>query len=105
MGRRLESTPRSKVRASLRALWLRSRERAAAIKRDQYTCVHCGKKQSKAKGREQAIEVHHRDGIEWDMILDYIYRHILVDPSKLETVCPDCHKTLEACDKAERAGI
>lgn len=101
MAKKLTTTPRSRVRATIRQLWLRSRERAAALKRDNYTCVHCGKKQSKAKGREQAIECHHLDGIEWDMILDYIYRHVLVNPSKLETVCPDCHKTLTVCDKAE----
>jgi hypothetical protein len=32
MGKKLPYTPRSKVRAALRQLWLRSRERAAALK-------------------------------------------------------------------------
>lgn len=86
-----ESTPRSRVRAAIRQLWLRSRERAAALKRDNYTCVHCGKKQSTAKGKEQKIEVHHLNGIEWDNIIDYIFRHVLVNSKDLEAICPECH--------------
>jgi 5-methylcytosine-specific restriction endonuclease McrA len=91
MGKKLLTTPRSKVRAAIRQLWLRSRERASALKRDNYTCQTCGAKQSKALGKEQKIVVHHLDGIEWENIIDYIFRHVLVDPSKLETICPECH--------------
>lgn len=91
MSKKLPTTPRSKVRAAIRQLWLRSRERACAIKRDNYSCVHCGVKQSKKKGFEQKVEVHHLDGIEWDNIIDYIFRHVLVDPKGLETICPKCH--------------
>jgi 5-methylcytosine-specific restriction endonuclease McrA len=101
MGRKLPGTPRSTVRAGIRRLWLRSRERAATLKRDNYSCVHCGKKQSKAKGKEQAVEVHHLNGIQWEMILDYIYRHVLVDPKHLETICPECHKNAEVCREAD----
>jgi len=93
MGRRLPSTPRSRVRSALRQLWLRSRERQAAIKRDEYTCQCCGKKQSKAKGKEQSVEVHHKHGIgNWEQVIDIIYREILCNPDNLETVCPDCHE-------------
>ena len=92
MGKKLPTTPRSKVRASIRQLWLRSRERAAALKRDNYTCQTCGVKQCTAKGKEQKVEVHHLDGILWDNVIDYIYRHVLVDPKGLETICPECHK-------------
>jgi 5-methylcytosine-specific restriction endonuclease McrA len=70
---------------------LRSRERAAALKRDKNTCQECGKKASVASGKEQKVCVHHLDGVEWAKIIEYIYRHILVDPKHLETVCPDCH--------------
>ncbi len=89
--RRKPTTPRSQVRSALRQLWLRSRERAAAIKRDKYTCQECGVKQSKAKGREIKVEVDHLNGIVWEQMIDYIYRHLLVDPGYLETVCKGCH--------------
>jgi predicted HNH restriction endonuclease len=92
MGKKSLSTPRSKVRAAIRQLWLRSRERAAALKRDGYTCQTCFNKQSKSKGREFKVQVHHLDGIEWENIIDYIFRHVLVDPEKLKTICEDCHK-------------
>ena len=102
MGKRLESTPRSKVKAAIRQLWLRSRERAACLKRDGYTCQICGVKQSKAKGREQSIEVHHKSGIgNWESVIDLIFREILCHPDNLETVCPDCHKREEVCKIAE----
>ena len=69
-GKRLPNTPRSKVRAALRQLWLRSRERAAALKREKYTCQRCGVKQSKAKGKEQKVEVHHKEGIgNWEIVI------------------------------------
>jgi 5-methylcytosine-specific restriction endonuclease McrA len=90
-------TPRSIIKHALRALWLRSRERLAALKRDQYTCQGCHRKQSKAKGREFSVEVHHVDGIEdWRAIEDYIYRHLLCDPERLVTLCKECHDQEEA---------
>ena len=92
MGKRLPNTPRSTVRASLRKLWLRSRERAAALKREKYTCQRCGVKQSKAKGKEQKVEVHHKEGIgNWEIVIDAIIKEILCDPSNLEVVCQNCH--------------
>jgi predicted HNH restriction endonuclease len=92
LGKKLLSTPRSKVRAALRQLWLRSRERLAALKREGYSCEECGKKQSRAKGKEIYVEVHHLDGIEWEKMIDYIFRHLLVDPAKLSVMCKECHK-------------
>ena len=91
MSKKSPTTPRSQVRAALRQCWLRSRERAAAEKRDNHTCQVCGKKKSAAKGREVAIEIHHLDGVEWNKILDYIYRHLLVHPDKMITLCKECH--------------
>lgn len=97
MGKRLRTTPRSKIKNSLRMLWLRSRERAAALKRDDYTCQICGRKQSKARGKEFAVEVHHRNGIgNWERVIDLIFEEILCDPTDLVTLCPECHRNLEA---------
>ena len=90
--RKLPYTPRSKVRAALRQLWLRSRERAAALKREGYTCQVCGKKQSRAKGRKIDVEVHHNNGIQWEQMVDYVYRHLLCDPKDLTVFCTECHK-------------
>ena len=92
MGKKLASTPRSRVRAALRALWLRSRERAAALKRTGNTCECCGVKQSAAKGREVKLEVHHLNGVEWEQMIDYVYRHLLCDPKHLMPLCKDCHQ-------------
>lgn len=81
------------MRNVLRQLWLRSRERAEALKRTGYRCARCGAKQSKAKGKEQAIEVHHRAGIgNWNHVLDIVYEELLCDPGHLEVLCPECHE-------------
>lgn len=92
MGKKQPHTPKSQVKSALRQLWLRSRERASAIKRDNYTCQDCGAKQSRAKGKEVYVEVHHLNGISWQKIEEYIYRHLLVDPKNLETLCKSCHE-------------
>jgi 5-methylcytosine-specific restriction endonuclease McrA len=92
MGKKLLTTPRSKVRASLRQLWLRSRERAAALKRDGYTCQRCNRKQSKAKGKEFDVQVHHKNGVvNWEQVIDYIMASLLCGPEHLETLCKGCH--------------
>lgn len=87
-----QKTPRSKIRNALRMLFLRSRERGFAIKRDKYTCVKCGVKQSKAKGKEVSVEVHHLQGVgNWDSIINAIYSQILCDPAGMQTLCKECH--------------
>jgi 5-methylcytosine-specific restriction endonuclease McrA len=96
MGKRLPTTPRSRVRAALRQLWLRSRERAAALKRDGYSCHDCGKKQSRAKGKEIYVEVHHIDGIKWEQLIDMVYEMLLCNPDGLITMCEDCHDKIKA---------
>lgn len=100
MSRKMPNTPRSRIRACLRQLWLRSRERAAALKRDKYTCVRCGVKQSKAKGKEVFVQVHHLNGIpNWETVIDVICAHILCNPSELITLCQDCHEKETPNDK------
>jgi len=95
MPKRLPHTPRSRIKACLRQLSLRSRERAATIKRDNNTCVKCGVKGSAAKGKEVKTVVHHKNGIEnWDKVIDMIYEELLVHPDKMETLCKGCHDKL-----------
>jgi predicted HNH restriction endonuclease len=92
MGKRLEYTPRSKVRSALRQLFLRSRERAKALKSTGYCCAECGIKQSKAKGKEVKIEVHHIEGARLEELIDLVYKWLLCDPTKLKPLCEACHK-------------
>ena len=90
--RRKPNTPRSKIRAALRALWMRCRERQAALKAAKYCCARCGIKQSKAKGREVKVEVHHKRGILWEEIIDLIAERLLQTPEDYEVLCERCHE-------------
>lgn len=101
MGKKLLYTPRSKVRAGIRQIWMRSRERCQALKNAKYCCEICKVKQSKAKGKEQKIEVHHINGVDWEQLIDLFYKKILVDPIKLRVVCPNCHKKIHQGEKGE----
>lgn len=88
-------TQRYKIKSALRQLWLRSVERSAALKRDNYSCVKCGVKKSQAKGKEQKVEVHHKEGVlNWDILIDEVYKHLLCDSEGLETLCPSCHESV-----------
>jgi len=94
MGKRLKHTPNSQIRSALRQLFLRSRERGATIKRDKYTCVKCGAKQSKAKGRVVKVNVHHKQGIlNWDALFSAVRAYLLSDPETMITLCVGCHKS------------
>jgi len=89
-------TPLYHIERQLRLLWLRSRERAAAMKRDNYSCVKCGKKKSEAKGKEQKIEVHHKKGeINWKELAAKVREELLCSPDELECLCPECHKLVD----------
>jgi 5-methylcytosine-specific restriction endonuclease McrA len=95
MGKRLPYTPRSMVKNALRQLWLRSRERQTALKRDKYACRHCNRKQSRAKGREFDVTVHHLDGVKWEKLIDMMYEMLLCNPDRLLTLCEECHDKVE----------
>ena len=86
------TTPKYKVKSALRMVWLRSRERSAALRRTSYHCETCGVKQSTAKGREVSLEVHHMDGIDWDGLCELVISRMLPDPSRLKPLCKQCHE-------------
>ena len=87
-----ERTTRATIKGRLRQMWLRSNERSTALKRDGYTCQDCGIKQSKKKGHEVKVQVHHKEGIDiWDDIIEMILNKILCDPDKLQTLCLECN--------------
>ena len=93
-------TPNSQIKNALRMLFLRSRERSFAVKRDKNTCQACGVKNSRAKGREVYVEVHHLDGVtNWDKMFDVIRQELLVEPEGMTCLCKDCHKKEHAKDK------
>lgn len=106
MSRKLPTTPRSRVKNALRMLWLRSRERAAALKRTGHCCERCGAHASVAKGRELKLQVHHRGGIgNWETVIDAIYRELLCDPSLMEPLCESCHAAHHAAETATESGL
>ena len=90
--KRLDYTPNSQIKSALRRLFLRSRERSFVLRRDHYTCVRCGAKQSRAKGREVYVECHHRDGVQnWAELYAIIRMFLLTSPEDMETMCETCH--------------
>jgi len=105
MAKRSERTTRSQIRQALRRLSLRSRERAACLRRDKYTCQRCGKKQSRAKGKEVYVEAHHTKGVLWDVLIDQVYEMLLCHPDDMITLCKACHKKEGACKIAEESGL
>ena len=40
-------------------------------------------------GREIYVEVHHRDGIDWNGVIDLIIERVLNQP--MVTLCKECH--------------
>ena len=85
-------TTRSQIKNALRRLWLYSVERRTTLKNSNYCCEQCQVKMSRAKGYEQKIEVHHKQGVgNWDEVIDVIMKELLPDPSMLQSLCPACH--------------
>ena len=92
MGKKLPHTPNSRIKSTLRQLFLRSRERASALKRDENRCQACGKKASVAKGRVVKVEVHHTEGIDWQEIYEIVRKQLLCNEKFMRTYCKECHK-------------
>jgi 5-methylcytosine-specific restriction endonuclease McrA len=91
-----EQTKKAVIVSGLRNIWLRSKERANRLKYDSYTCQKCLRKQTKAKGQEFKVQVHHRNGIgNWDKVIEEMRKEILVDIEHLETLCKECHRETE----------
>ncbi len=91
MGKRVEYTPQSIIVSAVRRLWLRSRERSKALKNADYRCENCGDKQSKVKGKEVKLEVHHPFGINWKRIIEVVREELLQTPDRLQVLCKPCH--------------
>jgi thymidine kinase len=76
-------------------IFLKSRERADALKKTQYCCSKCGIKASQKKGAVVKVEVDHVDGIDiWDELITLIEEKLLCigKPDKLQPLCKECHQ-------------
>jgi predicted HNH restriction endonuclease len=105
MSRKKPQTPRSRVKNALRQVFLRSRERALALRLADYTCQQCGKHSSTAKGREVKVQVHHKDGIaNWEKVIDEVFKELLCEPSRFEVLCKECHEKLHKGGDLNDAG-
>ena len=100
MGRKLLTTPRGRIKAAIRRVWLSSRERSKALKDSGYRCNRCDIKQSKAKGKEVALNVHHKNRIDWDGVVDLIIERVLA--GELEVLCIPCHDDEHAEEREAR---
>ena len=88
--KKLPYTPKSRIQNWIRRGWTQSRERAKVLKEAKYTCCQCHRKQSRAKGKELKVEVHHKAMINWKKIVEFIRKEVLDKPQ--EVLCVDCHK-------------
>lgn len=88
-------TTNTMIRSALRLLFLRSRERAKTLKDANYSCQKCGVKQTKKKGQEVFVEVHHLEPVNWDGLFEEIRRRLLHPPKKMIVLCKACHKLEE----------
>ncbi len=81
-------TPKSQIRAALRQLWLRSRERGLCLKESGGKCFNCGL---------QPVEIHHQRPIDWESIFMVIREELL--NTELLAVCRDCHQIITDGEK------
>lgn len=88
-------TEKARIVQALRQLFLRSRERQAALKRENYTCQKCKVKRSTKKGFEVKIQVHHKKGIlNWDKLVEEVRKDLLCNPEHFEVLCKKCHQEI-----------
>ena len=92
MKKRLDFTPKSKIVSMLRRMFMYSRERGFAAKRDRQRCVECG---SKLGG----VYVHHIHNVDWESIIGAIRQSLLCSPDKLKCLCKECHKKTHENDE------
>lgn len=93
MGKKSKWTTNTKIKTTLRRLFLQSRERSEAMKREKYTCQKCGVKQSRTKGKEVYVEAHHIEGVcNWDEIYIAIRKNLLCNPDMIQILCKECHR-------------
>ena len=103
MGKKQPNTPRSRIRSSIRQLWLRSREGAKVLKDAGYSCSECGVKQTRAgkdKTKWITMQVHHVSMIDiWNEIITLIEEKIL--NSEQVCLCKKCHLEIHDKDKKD----
>jgi len=86
-------TPDTMLRSWLRRwVWSKCCEKSYTNRREGYCCEHCGVKNSRAKGKEVRVIVHHQKLINWDKIFKVLRRELLVSPNQLTCLCDECHK-------------
>ena len=78
------------IRNLRKYVWLRSKERSEKLKEYNYCCAKCKIKQTRRKGKEVVIDVHHIKLINWDRILKVLYEELL--HTNTIPLCPSCHK-------------
>lgn len=100
MGKKLPYTPASRIMAGVRRVWGFSRERLKVLKKAKYTCCQCGSKQSRAKGKEVYVEVHHLNKINREKIVKVIREEMLDVPQVV--LCRACHRLETEKERAEK---
>jgi 5-methylcytosine-specific restriction endonuclease McrA len=99
MGKKLPYTPASRIMSWIRRGWTQSRERAKVMKEARYTCCKCNAKQSRAKGKEVYVEVHHVNKINREKIVKVI-REEMLDVEQI-VLCHACHKAETEKERAK----
>lgn len=94
MAKKQATTTNTMIRSALRRLFLHSPERSKALKDANYTCQECGRKQSRAKGKEVYVQVHHLTPVNWLGLFDEIRARLLHSADRYRVLCKECHKEI-----------